>query len=360
MNAQDGDTTGTGEVTDGAGRAPAGASAGSAGPRVLRSLGQTDVRVTPVGLGCWQFSEGQGMAGKFWPSLDRETAQQIVEASLDGGIQWFDTAEMYGNGASERVLAQALTAAGRAPARQVGTEQGVVVATKWWPMLRTAGSLTRTIDERLAALEGFPIDLHQVHQPLSLATVKGEMQAMAELLRAGSIRAAGVSNYGAGQMRRAHAALEKEGYPLASNQVRYSLLDRRIERNGVLEAARERGVTIIAYSPLAQGLLTGKFHEDPEAVKKRAGPRKWLGAFRSRGLEKSRPVIEALRTVAEKYGVTPGQAALRWLVQFHHDTVVVIPGATKQQHAEQNTGVLDFALDDGDLALLERVSRDYK
>ena len=136
----------------------------------LRPLGRSPIRITAIGLGCWQSSEGHGIAGAFWPALPQETANGIVAASLAGGINWFDTAEMHGRGRSEAALSRALLAAGR-------TNGDVVVATKWWPVLRTA----------------------------------------------------------------AHAALAARGLPLVSNQVRYSLLDRRIESAGVLDAARELG-----------------------------------------------------------------------------------------------------------------------
>ena len=253
----------------------------------LRPLGRSSLAVSAIGLGCWQFSEGHGIAGAFWPALPQETANQIVAASLAGGIDWFDTAEMYGGGRSEAALARALTAADR-------RNGDVVVATKWWPVLRTAGDLRATISERRARLAPFDIDLYQVHQLYSLSSIAAQMDAMADLVAAGAIRTVGVSNFSAAGMRAAHAALAARGLPLISNQVRYSLLDRRIESNGVLEVARALGVTIIAWSPLAQGLLTGKFHREPDLVRTRPGPRRWLAGFRRRGLERSRPLVEAL------------------------------------------------------------------
>jgi aryl-alcohol dehydrogenase-like predicted oxidoreductase len=139
----------------------------------------------------------------------------------------------------------------------------------------------------------------------------------------------------------------------------YSLLDRRIESNGVLAAAKELGITIIAYSPLAQGLLSGKFHEDPSLIQGRTGPRRFQSAFRARGLERSRPLIEELRKIATAHGVTPSQVALRWLTQFHGDTVVVIPGATKRRHAEENVGAMELTLSQDELRRIDELSRQY-
>ena len=319
----------------------------------LRPLGRSSIRITAIGLGCWQFSEGHGIAGGFWPALPQEAANQIVAVSLAGGINWFDTAEMYGGGRSEAALARALTAAGRG-------NGDVVVATKWWPMFRTAGNLKATVSERRARLAPFDIDLHQVHQPYSLASTAAQMEAMADLVAAGAIRAVGVSNFSAAKLRAAHAALAARGLPLVSNQVRYSLLDRRIESNGVLDAARELGVTIIAWSPLGQGLLTGKFHRDPDLVRSRPGPRRWLAGFRRRGLERSRPLVEALEEIATARGATPAQVALRWLIDSHGETVVAIPGATHVTQARENAGVLGLRLGETERAWLDGLSRLFR
>jgi len=315
-----------------------------------RRLGKTDIAVTPIGLGCWQFSEGAGPLGNYWPALPEAVANEIVAKSLAGGINWFDTAEAYGFGRSEQALSRALQAAGKKPGE-------VVVATKWFPLLRIAASLEVTIRDRLDALAPFPIDLHQVHQPFGLSPVEAEMDVMADLVAARKIRSAGVSNFNAARMRRAHAALAARGLCLASNQVKYSLLDRRIEKNGVLAAAKELGITVIAYSPLEQGLLSGKFHDDPELLKKISGPRKWLPGFRAASLGRSQRLIDELKLIAAAHGVTPSQIALSWLVNFHGDTVVAIPGATKSRHVEENVGALVVKLSGLELRRLDELSR---
>ncbi len=161
---------------------------------VLRSLGQTGLQVTPIGLGCWQFSKQKNMAGKFWPVLEDDLIEKVVSLSLEGGINWFDTAEIYGNGASEKALSKALLAAGQKPGK-------VFIASKWWPMFRFASNIPKTIDERIKALSPFPIDLYQVHQPWGFSNEKAEVSAMADLYDRKLIKSIGVSNFSAQQMK---------------------------------------------------------------------------------------------------------------------------------------------------------------
>jgi aryl-alcohol dehydrogenase-like predicted oxidoreductase len=321
--------------------------------KAQRRLGRTELRVTPIGLGCWQFSKGQGLVGRYWTILDDAEIQRILARAMEGGINWFDTAEGYGNGESERALARGLRDLGKSPGE-------VVIATKWNPFLRRASSIPATISVRLANLIPFPIDLYQIHNPLSVSSIESQIRAMARLVEDGKIRYAGVSNFSKGQMERAQRALLEVGLPLASNQVRYSLLDRRIEQNGVLAAAREHGIAIIAYSPLAQGILSGKFHDDPDLIRRRSGFRKYMTAFKPRGLEKSRPVIDALRRIAPEYGATLAQVALNWLISRHGETVVAIPGATQADQVHDFTAAMSFRLSDGDMEELDRVSAPFK
>jgi aryl-alcohol dehydrogenase-like predicted oxidoreductase len=236
----------------------------------------------------------------------------------------------------------------------------VVVATKWWPVPRTARSIGTTIGDRLRCLGGFSIDLHQVHQPFSFSSVEAEMDAMADLVEAKRIRAVGVSNFSASRMRRAHAALAKRGIPLASNQVRYSLVDRGIESNGILAAARELGVTLIAYSPLGQGILSGRFHADPALIRSRPGPRRYMPLFRPGGLARTRPLVDELQRIAAARGATPSQIALNWLLHFHGETVVAIPGASRPRHAEEAAGAMAFRLTDEEMARLDDLSRPFR
>lgn len=330
-------------------------------------LGSTDIHLSPIGLGCWQFSGGKGISGSFWSPLDRDTKAQILRESLDAGVNWFDTAEAYGRGAGEEALAAALASLDVDP-------DSVVIADKWMPVLRLAGSITRTFPKRTRLLNPYPIALHQVHQPASLSSIPRQMHRMADLVESGRIRAVGVSNFSSRQMQKAHEALRGRGLSLASNQVRFNLLDRDIESNGVLDVARELGITIIAYSPLAQGLLTGKYHDEPDRIRKRPGPRKLLRRFRRAGLEDSRPLIEELRRVAEEVFVsptpaaagtldadrphpTPAQISLAWIVRRHGEHVVAIPGASSPTQARENAGAMFVELSEAQLERLDAAAR---
>jgi len=316
----------------------------------LRRLGNTDLEVTALGLGCWQFSSGVGPVQGYWASVDQPTVNEIVAGALQGGINWFDTAEMYGMGKSEQALSRALFAAGRKPGE-------VLVATKWMPLLRGAGNLPKSIDVRLEKLSPFGIDLYQVHAPISLSTVEEEMRQMAGLVAAKKIRAIGVSNYDAQRMRRAHAELQKHGLSLASNQVRYNLIDRGVEDRGIIAAAKELGITIIAYSPLAQGVLTGRFHDDPKALASVTRARRFSAM---RDLERVRPLVNELKAIAQAHSATAAQVALAWVTQFHGETVVAIPGATKTKQLQDNVAALSLTLTRGELDALDRKSREAR
>ncbi|GGM39929.1 oxidoreductase [Paraliobacillus quinghaiensis] len=319
-------------------------------PVELRNLGRSSTKISALGLGCWQFSKGRGMVGSFWAKMDQEDINKIVKLSLEGGINWFDTAEVYGKGESEKALAEALNSIGE-------ITDDALIATKWWPLFRKASSITKSIGERTNALDGRQIDLYQIHQPFSFSSVRNEMKEMAKLLKNGKIKQAGVSNYNASKMRLAHETLEEEGYFLASNQVKYSLLDRRIEKNGTLDVAKELGITIIAYSPLEQGILSGKFHKNPDLIKNIKGPRKYMKFFKPEGLAKTQPLIDLLEEKATKYNVSQTQIALNWLIHFHGETVVAIPGASKVHHVEENIGTLQFTLSKDDLDEIDKVSQ---
>ena len=319
-----------------------------------RTLGQTDLEISPIGLGCWQFSQGKNMTGRMWSVLDQGTMDAVVDAALNGGVTWFDTAQAYGNGASERALSAAL--------QHRGVEPGeVVVATKWLPIARPAKDVPHTIGTRIACLQPYPIDLFQVHSPGSVSSIPAQMREMAKLVHAGKVCAVGVSNFSAKQMAQAAAALRDEGLTLASNQVRINLLDRRVESNGVLAAAQGLGVTLIAYSPLAQGVLTGRYHDDPALVRALPWGRRSRLSPSSRfltpeGLRRCAPLIAELRAVGETHGASVAQVALAWLVSHWGDMVVAIPGASRPEQTTAAAAAGDLRLTEAEMASIDRVS----
>ena len=313
-----------------------------------RTLGKTNIEVTPIGLGMMEFSGGGGLVGSAFPVIGQDEKNATVKAALDGGINWFDTAELYGAGVSEASLSTALKAAGK-------KDNEVVVATKWWPLFRTARNIPRTIQNRIHFLDGYTISLYMVHQPFGFSSPEAEMEAMADLVEFGKIRSVGISNFNSDQMRRAHKTLQKRGLPLAVNQVRYSLLDRSIEKNGILDTAKELGITIIAYTPLASGLLTGKYHKNPELLQKKSFF--WRGGLR-RGVEKSRSLVKALEEIGAKYDATAAQVALNWVINSHEETIITIPGATKVQQAQESAGAMKFKLSADEMTRLNELSLD--
>jgi aryl-alcohol dehydrogenase-like predicted oxidoreductase len=180
------------------------------------------------------------------------------------------------------------------------------------------------------------------------------MDLMADAVQAGKIKAVGVSNYTAAQMRLAYDTLARRGIPLASNQVQYSLLHRQPETNGVLDTCRELGITLIAYQPLASGALTGKYLDGSRPV----GIRRFREPFRGAKFHALRPVVTLLRSVADHYGKTPGQVALRWLLEQEY--VVPIPGAKNADQAIHNAGALSFTLSPDEIGYLNEATEAWR
>jgi aryl-alcohol dehydrogenase-like predicted oxidoreductase len=314
-----------------------------------RQLGRTNIHISPIGLGTAQFA-GKGWISALTPTIPQEHVDTITKTALDGGITWFDTSEMYGGGMSEHALASGLSHAGIKPGE-------VTVATKWLPLGRTARNIERTIGERLDALDPFPIDLHQIHLNRGgFSTVRAQMRAMARLVEAGRIRAIGVSNFTTRQMEAAHHELAKFGIPLASNEIQINLLHRKIETNGMLEAARRLGVSLLAYSSQRQGILTGKYHADRSLIRGVHPLRRKVMGLTPEGLDRSQPLIDAMGDIAAEHQATVGQVALAWLIDYYGDTVIPIAGASKPHHAEEAAGALKVQLSTGQLERLADLS----
>lgn len=313
-----------------------------------RQLGATGITVPPLGVGIWSWGEKT-----FWGYGKTHTFNdvwQAYETCLDAGLNFFDTAEIYGRGESERILGEC----GRKDGRPV------IIASKFAPLpwRLSTKTLSQALDATLERLGRTSIDLYQVHWPYSLLGVNALMDALAQVVRSGKIRAVGVSNYSADLMRQAHARLARYDIPLASNQVHYSLLHRRPEANGVLDACRALGVTLIAYSPLEQGLLTGKYRlteAQPLAI---PGPRRLTPAFSKAQRRRMEPLLQALKDSADAHGKTMGQVALNWLLTT--DTLVIpIPGAKNARQAGENAGALGWHLTQEEYARVDLASRPW-
>src|SRR5215212_7817085 len=293
-----------------------------------------ELKVAPLGVGAWAW--GTTRLWGYGKEYNRSDVGQAFRASMAEGVTLFDTAEMYGNGASERIIGEIL--------REGGFGGTPVIATKFAPLPYrfSAKSLLDAVDKSLKRLGIETVDLYQIHFPNPIFKITSLMDALAEMVKAGKARRVGVSNYSANQMKRAHDRLASHGVPLASNQVEYSLLQRAPETNGVLEASRDLSVTLIAYSPIAQGLLTGKYSpgDRPSGLVRRMGR-----AFGERNLKKIVPVLNLLREIGEAHNKQPVQVALYWLIT--QKNVLPIPGAKNERQARQNAGALGWEMTGG-------------
>ncbi len=277
--------------------------------------------VSPMGLGTWQW--GDYFIWRYGKGYQDADLHEAFQVSLKAGINFFDTAEIYGRGRSERLLGRFLPEAA----------EPVVVATKFMPLpwrLRK-GALRSALKASLGRLGLERVDLYQIHWPFRPRAVEVWAGALADAVEAGLVRAVGVSNYSAGQMARAYEVLARRGVPLASNQVEYNLINRRVERNGVLERCRELGVTLIAYSPLAKGLLSGRYTPEnpPPGLRRRL--------YHPTDLAAIQPLIRRMRET----GRPPCQVALNWLIS---QGAVPIPGAKNARQAADNAAALGWRL----------------
>jgi len=311
------------------------------------TLGKNGPTVTPLCIGTWAW--GDKLFWNYGNGYGSEQLQEAFTAALEAGVTFFDTAEVYGLGLSEELLGQFVKQA----------KQPVQIATKFGPLpWRFSGqSVSDALTDSLKRLQLERVDLYQVHWPFTfLLSQETLMNTLADEVKRGRIAAVGVSNYSASQMRQAHQILAARGVPLAVNQVRYSLVSRQIETEGIVATARELDVTILAYSPLAQGLLTGKYSADSDEVP--TGARSIDPRFKKEGLQKIAPVISLLRSLGEKYDRTPAQVALNWLIA--QGNVIPIAGVKTAQQVRQNAGALGWRLNDEEVQELEKVSRPWK
>jgi aryl-alcohol dehydrogenase-like predicted oxidoreductase len=312
-------------------------------------LGRTDLEVPRLGVGAmtWGSPSGRSRWGPaklaYGGTPGPEEERRAFEASLSAGVDLFDTAAMYSGGASERRVGE------------LAGGKGVVIATKFPPGWRSkAEVLPEALDQSLVRLRRSTIDLYQHHFPSRRISIPALMGFMADAVDSGKVRAVGVSNYSAQQLRTAHAALAERGIPLASNQVEYSLLHRAPEVNGVLDACRELGITLIAYQPLAQGVLTGKYRPGDRPT----GIRRFGRYYRRDGLKHAQPVVALLQEIGQRYSRTPAQVALRWLIQ--KENILPIPGAKNGRQAASNAETLSFTLVTGEIEALDQATAAWR
>jgi aryl-alcohol dehydrogenase-like predicted oxidoreductase len=309
-------------------------------------LGRSNLQVPRMGVGAMVWGDPKGLArlhpahSAYGGSHGYEEEKRALEVSLEAGINLFDTAAMYSLGAAERRLGE------------LARDRDIIIATKYPSGFSfRVEDFPKELEASLARLGRGSIDLYQHHFPNKRLSIPKLMDQVADAVEAGKVKTVGVSNYSAEQMREAHAALAKRGIPLASNQVEYSLLNRKPEVDGVLDACRELGITLMAYSPLAGGRLTGKY-----SAQNKAGGffRRVLPQFSSKALEAIQPVIKLLREIGDRYSKTPSQVAIRWLIE--NPMVLPIPGAKNGKQAADNAGALSFSLSPEEVEILNQAT----
>lgn len=307
----------------------------------LRKLGTQGLEVSAIGLGTMGMAGVAGMGDMYGPTDDAESIATIHRA-LDLGVNFFDTAEIYGPYANEQLLGRGLA----------GHRDRAIVATKFGFRIedgRMAGvdgrpeNVRRAIDGSLERLGVGHIDLWYQHRRDRDVPIEETVGAMAEQVRAGKVRFLGLSEVGAATLARAHAV-----HPITALQSEYSLWERGIEGD-VLATCRALGIGIVPYSPLGRGFLTGQVPK-PETLGagdyRRLDPR-----FTGDNYDRNMAIVRAVARVAAQYGATPAQVALAWLLH-QGDDVVPIPGTKRRTWLEANVAAVDLALTPADLATL--------
>jgi aryl-alcohol dehydrogenase-like predicted oxidoreductase len=300
--------------------------------------------ISPLGLGTWAWGDKAtwGMDG-YDSSYGVHTIREAYACSIAAGVTLIDTAEVYGSGESERII-------GRLLREDDALRESAVIATKFMPLpwkLSVGTALATSLRASLKRLQLSSVSLYQIHGPTSLRSHRAMAQALATPYHEGLIGSVGVSNYSEKELRSIHAELSQLDVPLATNQVEYSLLRKVPETSGLLDACRELGVAVMAYSPLGQGRLTGKYTA--------ANPPKGRRGFSDYPMTEIDPLVSLLRETGKRYGdKSPGQVALNWVMR---KGAIPIPGAKNREQAEQNAGALGWQLSADDVRALDAQSK---
>jgi aryl-alcohol dehydrogenase-like predicted oxidoreductase len=302
-----------------------------------RPLGASGIKVSSLGTGTNRWAQGK----------NDEAVFQAYQSLLDVGVNFFDTAEVYNRGKSERLLGACLHRDSRP----------VVIASKFAPLPTRLSrrQFMNALDASLSRLEMQTIDLYYIHFPFGLLSIETLMDMMAQAVEAGKIRAVGVSNFNATQMRRAATRLLHYHIPLAANQVRYNLLNRQPEENGVLDTCRELNVALVAYRPLEWGRL--KSNKVPGT-----SPSGSLSTTDRKGEAVSKEeeaLQETLQRIAHQRGKSVSQVALNWLLR-RDEHVIPIPGTTSDRHALENADTLSWELSDDEFRVIDQASSPWK
>lgn len=317
-------------------------------------LGGSDLEVTRLGVGAWSWGDTSYWNNFEWDDRKLKAAKAAFDTSLDNGINFIDTAEVYGSRFSLGAI-NSETLLGRfiKERKEKDPEVEVAVATKFaalpWRLGRE--SVVKALKDSLCRLSLSSVELYQLHWP-GIWGNEGYIDGLGDAVEKGLVKAVGVSNYSEKRLRDAHQQLKKRGIPLASNQVNYSLIYRNPEENGVKATCDELGITLIAYSPIAQGSLTGKYTpENPPS-----GPRGRI--YTPEYLTQLQPLVNRIKEIGQNYDKTPTQVALNWLIA--QDNVVPIPGAKNGEQAAEFAGALGWRLSGEEIEELRSLAKELK
>ena len=290
-----------------------------------------------MGLGAWQW--GDRVVWQYGHGYGENDVHEAFLVSVTEGIRFVDTAEMYGVGVSERMLGRFIKE----------TDQPVLIATKFfpWPWRFYKRAVERALKASLARLNVESVDLYQIHWPNPLLSNDSLMGQLAACVKSGLTRTVGISNYGQTRMLAAYSSLARHNVPLASNQVPFSLLNRSYEKDGTLARCKELGIRFIAYSPIEQGLLAGKYSvENP--------PPGSRGRMYAKVLPKIQPLLKLMTLIGQDHGgKSNSQVALNWVIC---KGALAIPGAKNARQAQENAGALGWKLTEEEVARLDEES----
>jgi len=308
-----------------------------------KPLGQSDLYLTPIGIGAWAMGGG-GWRFAWGPQDDNESVAAI-HAALDRGLNWIDTAAVYGHGHSEEVVARALAGRTNKPyvftkCSRLRNDDGSLRGSL------KADSIRRECEESLRRLNVDAIDLYQIHWPLPDEDLEEGWTTLARLKQEGKVRSIGVSNFDAHQMARAQAIA-----PITSLQPPYSILARGIEES-TLPYAAANNIGVIVYSPMQSGLLAGAMTKERVASFPPDDFRRNAPNFQEPKLSRNLALAELLRTIASRHGRTPGEAAIAWTLR-HPAVTAAIVGIRSARQVEGVIGALDFRLDENEVREIE-------
>jgi aryl-alcohol dehydrogenase-like predicted oxidoreductase len=324
-------------------------------PHTRVQLGRSGIEVSPVSVGTWQWG------GRFYWGYGRayndDDLAAAFTACIESGINWFDTAELYSRGRSEELLGRSVNGAEVSAKVDAKMDDGSqspkpLIATKFFPYPWRVhrSSFRRALKANLRRLNTDSIDLYQTHFPYRPRSFKYWVDALADAAQDGLIKAVGVSNYSGEQTKRAHEILDRRGLVLASNQIGYSLLNRRPESSGVLAACRELGVSVISFGPLFEGLLTGKYGPgSPPMLLRRV---RWA----SKRVGPIAPLLSLMGDIAGGHDASHSQVTLRWLVQ---KGTLPIPGVKSAVQAIDNASAMKWELNNDEVAALDEMTVRY-